>query len=116
MRANSPSWAGTCHNDVEYLVEYAEMAQLPMTEKQSIAKYYRIYNNTRKLNSAITELNQRPRVEQTWINIKVHFRIFQKELHKSSILSITESYIVTNNSNIVQQVVEGVQSVLILSN
>ena len=104
------------YNDAEYLVDYAEIAHLSMTEKQRIAKSYRIYNNTRKFDYAITECNQRPLVEKTWINIKVHFCIVHKELRESSILSITKSDIVSNNSNIFQQVVEGVKSILIPPN
>ena len=65
----------TVYNSVEYLVEYAEMAQLPITKKHSIAKYYGIFNNTRKFDRSVTEWNQGPHVEQTWVNLKFHFHV-----------------------------------------
>ena len=50
--------------------------------------------------------------QQTWINLKLHFQIVQKELRKSYRLSITDLEIFDINVNLVQQVVEWVQSAL----
>ena len=68
----------TLYNWVECFVEYTEMAQLPVNEKDIIEKSYGTFNNTQKNDRAITKCNQRPRSEQTWVNLKWHFRIAKK--------------------------------------
>ena len=99
-------------NIIEDLVDYAEMANAPYSENQTIAMAYSKFNKTGLLSNAITEWNRKPSVQKTWITLKTHFRQARKELKETSGHTIGSSQL-HETANLVQQVVDGVQLALL---
>jgi hypothetical protein len=94
-------------NAVEDYVDYADMGDQPMTQKQTIAKAYTILNKTRCFKTAITEWNRRPDLQKTWITFKDHFRQAHMEFRETMDVALEDSESERNNANLVQQVVNG---------
>ena len=65
-------------NTIEDLVDYAEMANTPFSQSQTIAKAYSKFNKTGLLIIAINEWNRKPSIDKTWIGLKTHFRKARK--------------------------------------
>jgi hypothetical protein len=99
-------------NSVMDFVDYAELAEQPVTQKQTVAKAYTILNKTGRFKTAITEWNRKQEVNKTWINFKTHFRQAHQEFRETTDLSLEDSQLERNNANLVQQVVDGLQSAL----
>jgi hypothetical protein len=102
----------TIFNAVEDFSDYAELAQQPITVHQTIAKAYLLLNKTGRFKQAITEWNRKPAIEKTWPNFKTHFRQAHQEFRETTDISLEESELARNNANLVQQVVDGLQSAL----
>jgi hypothetical protein len=101
-------------NAVEDFVDYADMGDQPMTQKQTIAKAYTILNKTRCFKTAITEWNRHPELQKTWITFKDHFRQAHMEFRETTDVTLEDSELERNNVNMVQQVVDSLQSALAL--
>jgi hypothetical protein len=99
-------------NAVEDFVEFASLAQQPITQRQTVAKAYLVLNKTGRFKQAITEWNRKTDVQQTWIHFKEHFRQAHKEFRETTDITLEESELQRNNANLVQQVVDGLQSVM----
>jgi type II secretory pathway component PulJ len=97
-------------NAVEDFIDFADLAQQPATERQTIAKAYTIINKTRRFKTAITEWNRRPPIQQSWIAFKDHFRQAHQELRETTDVTLEDSELQRNNANLVQQVVDGMQN------
>jgi hypothetical protein len=97
-------------NAVEDFVDFAELASQPISQSQTVAKAYTILNKTRSFKMAITEWNRKTDLEKTWIAFKAHFRQAPQELRETSDVTVEDSDIQRNNANLVQQVVEGLQT------
>jgi hypothetical protein len=97
---------------VEAFSDYAELAQQPITAHQNIAKAYLLLNKTGRFRQAITEWNRKPAIENTWPNFKMHFRQAHPEFRETTDITLEESELARNNANLVQQVVDGLQSAL----
>jgi hypothetical protein len=102
----------TIFNAVEDFSDYAELAQQPITVHQTIAKAYLLLNKTGRFKQAITEWNRKPALDKTWPNFKTHFRQAHQEFRETTDISLEESELARNNANLVQQVVDGLQSAL----
>jgi hypothetical protein len=100
-------------NAVEDYVNFAELGQQPLTQRQTIAKAYVILNKTRRFKNDITEWNRQPENQKTWINFKTHFRRAHQEFRETTDLTLEDSDLQRNNANLVQQVVDGLQQVMI---
>jgi hypothetical protein len=100
-------------NAVEDYVDYAELGQQPITQRQTIAKAYVILNKTRRFKNDITEWNRKPEIQKTWINFKTHFRRAHQEFRETTDITLEESDLQRNNANLVQQVVDGLQQAMI---
>jgi hypothetical protein len=99
-------------NTVEDFVDYAELAEQPVTQRQTIARAYTILNKTRRFKQAITEWNRLTDLQKTWIAFKTHFRQAHQELRETTDVTLEDSALEANNANLVQQVVEGLQTAL----
>jgi hypothetical protein len=99
-------------NAVEDFVEFADLAQQPVSQRQTIAKAYTILNKTRRFKMAITEWNRRTDIQKTWIAFKDHFRQAHQEFRETTDVTLEDSELERNNANLVQQVVDGLQNVL----
>jgi hypothetical protein len=102
----------TIFNAVEDLMEYAELANQPYTQRQAVAKAYTIINKTGRFKEAIKAWNRRTALTQTWIAFKDDFRIAHREYRETTNLALEASELEQHNANLVQQVVDGVQSTL----
>jgi hypothetical protein len=100
-------------NAVEDYVDFAELGQQPLTQRQTIAKAYVILNKTRRFKNDITEWNRQPENQKTWINFKTHFRRAHQEFRETTDLTLEDSDLQRNNANLVQQVVDGLQQAMI---
>jgi hypothetical protein len=100
-------------NAVEDYVDFAELGQQPLTQRQTIAKAYVILNKTRRFKNDITEWNRKPEIQKTWINFKTHFRRTHQEFRETTDITLEESEPQRNNANLVQQVVDGLQQAMI---
>ena len=99
-------------NTVEDLVDYADMANTPYSQGQIIGMAYSKFNKTGLLSIAVNEWNRKPNIQKTWIAFKEHFRQARKELKETSGSTIGSSRL-NETANLVQQVVDGVQQVLL---
>jgi hypothetical protein len=100
-------------NAVEDFVDFAELGHQPLTTRQTIAKAYLILNKTRRFKTDITDWNRKPEIEKTWTNFKTHFRRAHQEFRETTDITLEESDLQRNNANLVQQVVEGLQNVMV---
>jgi hypothetical protein len=91
-------------------VDFAELGQQPLTAQQTIAKAYEILNKTRRLKTDITDWNRKPEIDKTWTNFKTHFRRAHQEFRETTDITLEKSDLERNNANLVQQVVEGLQT------
>ena len=98
-------------NAVEEFVDFADLAQQPVTQRQTVAKAYTILNKTRRFKTPITEWNRLPSAQQTWLEFKIHFRRAHQELRETTDITLEESELQRNNANLVQQVVDGMQTI-----
>jgi Sec-independent protein translocase protein TatA len=96
-------------NAVEDYVDFAELGQQPLTQRQTIAKAYVILNKTRRFRNDITEWNRLPENGKKWVNFKDHFRRAHQEFRETTDVTLEESELQRNNANLVQQVVDGIQ-------
>ncbi len=100
-------------NTVEDLADYADMSTTgAYTQTQIIGKAYSKFNKSGLLSQAIIEWNRKPALQKTWIAFKTHFRKARQELKESSGDTIANSRL-TEQANLVQQVVDGVQQALL---
>ena len=99
-------------NAVEDYVDFAELGQQPLTDRQVIAKAYVILNKTRRFKNDIVEWNRRTDDAKTWINFKDHFRRAHQEFRETTDVTLEESELERNNANLVQQVVDGIQQAI----
>ena len=99
-------------NAVEDYVDFAELGQQPLTQRQTISKAYVILNKSRRFKTDITDWNRLPEVQKTWPNFKAHFRRAHQEFRETTDVTLEESDLQRNNANLVQQVVEGLQQVM----
>jgi hypothetical protein len=98
---------------VEDFVDFAKLAEQPMTQRQTVARAYTtILNKTRRFKTTITEWNRLPELQKTWIAFKTHFRQAHQEFRETTDVTLEDSELVSNNSYLVQQVVDGLQNVL----
>jgi hypothetical protein len=102
----------TIFNAVEDFSDYVKLAQQPITTHQTISKGCLLLNTTGRFKQAITEWNRKPAIEETWPNFKTHFRQARQEFRETTDISLEESELARNNANLVQQVVDGLQSAL----
>jgi hypothetical protein len=100
-------------NAVEDFVDFAKLGQQPLTARQTIAKAYVILNKTRRFKTDITDWNRKPELDKTWTNFKTHFRRAHQEFRETTDITLEESDLQRNNANLVQQVVEGLQNVMV---
>ena len=70
-------------NNIEYLIEYWEMANFPYSHPQAISKAYNILDKNGNFRESIKSCNHLPSIQKTWIAFKTPF----KEAH----LEITET-------------------------
>jgi hypothetical protein len=102
----------TIFNAVEDLMEYAELANQPYTQRQAVAKAYTIINKTGRFKEAIKAWNRRTPLQQTWIAFKDEFRVAHREYRETTNLALEASELEQHNANLVQQLVDGVQNTL----
>jgi hypothetical protein len=102
-------------NAVDDLVEFADLAGQPMSQRQTISRAYVILHKTNQFDRAITEWNRKLPVEKTWINFKTHFRTAHRELRESAPTTLAASELHEHNAALVKQVVEGVRDTLMPS-
>jgi hypothetical protein len=100
------------YNAVEDFVDYAALSGQPVSQLQTISKAYIILNKTGRFKQPITEWNRLPTVQKTWINFKDHFRQAHQEFRETTDVTLEESELERNNANLVQQVVDGLSTVL----
>lgn len=106
----------TIFNAMEDLMEYAKLANQPYTQRQAVAKAYTIINKTGRFKEAIKAWNRRAPLTQTWIAFKDDFRIAHREYRETTNLALEASELEQHNANLVQQLVDGVQSTLSAEN
>ena len=70
----------TVFNQVEYLLEYGELAISPYTQIQTTTIAYTIITRTSKLQDESKIWNRMNPIQQNWINFKTQFRIAHHEL------------------------------------
>jgi hypothetical protein len=100
-------------NAVEDYIDFAELDQQPLTQRQTIAKAHVILNKTRGFKNDITEWNRKPAIQKTWIHFKDRFRRAHQEFRETTDITLEESDLQRNNVNLVQQVVDGLQQAMI---
>ena len=83
----------------------------PYSAQQIINLAYILLNNTGKFTTGIREWNCITQAQRTWDAFQMHFSQAHWELCESGELEVRETPF--NTANIVQEVIEGVQQVLL---
>jgi hypothetical protein len=96
-------------NAVEDYADFAELANQPMTQNQTIAKAYVTINKTGRFKQGIIDWNKKAEAIKTWVNFKVHFQQAHQDFRETTDVTLEESELQRNNANLVQQVVDGMQ-------
>ena len=99
-------------NAVEDYVDFADLANQPLTTSQTIAKAYVILNKTRRFKNDITAWNRRSEDEKTWEGFKTHFRRAHQDFRETTDVTLEDSELQRSNANLVQQVVNGMQQAM----
>ena len=76
---------------VDELVQYADAANSPYTQAQIINLAYIIVNRTGHFRRWILSWNERPQVQKTWTNFKMHFRDAHHQLRETTLLQQQQS-------------------------
>ena len=69
---------------IDDLMTFAEAAQTPYTQPQSINLAYRILNRTGLFQRWIIIWNEKPQVQKTWTNFKLHLREAHQQLKETT--------------------------------
>ena len=69
-------------NPIEKLKKFAAKANLPYTDQQLVDFGLQLIRNTRDFEQGLQRWNEKPPVDQTWDNLKTHFRDEQEKLKK----------------------------------
>ena len=88
---------------VDDLVNFSEAAQTPYTQAQCINLAYLIINRTGYFQRWIIDWNEKPQVQKTWTNFKIHFRQAHQELKETTNLQVKHS---SYHANAVQEVLQ----------
>ena len=91
-------------NSIVSLSDLADAAGIPYSQQQQITIAYNILNRCGRFVSDIKEWKRKPPLEQTWINLKAHFRRAHDELRETS----NDTLQAMQHANIAQQVIEGI--------
>ena len=59
--------------NIEYPLEYGDMANFPYSHPQAISKAYNILNKTGKFRESINSCNRLPPIQKMWIVFKTNF-------------------------------------------
>lgn len=102
----------TLFNKLEDFNDLANIGGQPVSETQLVSKAYIIVLKTRKFNEATKEWNRLPPAQKTWTIFKTHFRQAHQELLELSGGTIADDF---NSANLIQQIVDGVNSRLVES-
>ena len=97
-------------NKVEDLSDLSVAARADFTEQQLINIAYVIMNSTGKYQPYIREWSRLPNDQKIWPHFKTHFRQTHQELKEAGDLQVRD--IQFNSANLVQDVIEAVQSAL----
>ena len=88
---------------IDDLMTFAEAAQTPYTQPQSINLAYRILNRTGLFQRWIIIWNEKPQVQKTWTNFKLHFREAHQQLKETTNLQAQNS---PYHANALREIVE----------
>jgi len=97
-------------NKLEDLSDLSAAARANFSEQQLINIAYVILNNTGKYQQYFREWTRFQPDQKTWANFKTHFRQAHQELKEAGDLQLRDTQF--NSANLVQEVIDGVQSVL----
>ena len=99
-------------NAIEDLIDFAELANDPITPNQAINKAYLLLIKTNRFKEATREWNRRPVAERGWPQLKIFFRQAHQELRETTDLTIEQAQLQQQQANLVEQVVAGIQDAL----
>ena len=99
----------TLVTEIDNLADIAEIAGSTITDFQCLDIGYIVLQGCKQYKTGLKEWNERPVVDRTWNNFKIHFCNVQIALCKTGELTIDEGL---NPSEIVNMVSEGVRVVL----
>ena len=88
---------------IDDLITFAEAAQTPYTQLQSINLVYRILNRTGLFQRWIILWNEKPHVQKTRTNFKLHFREAHQQLKETTNLQAQNS---PCHANALREIVE----------
>lgn len=70
----------TIWNPLEKLKKFAKFAELPYSDEQIIDFALQLIRNTRDFEQGLIDWNKKPKADQTWSNLKQHFKEAQQAL------------------------------------
>ena len=88
---------------------FSEATQTPFSQPQCINLAYRILNCTGLFQRWIIDWNNRPQVQKTWKNFKVHFRTVHQQLKETTNLQVRDS---SYHANAIKEVIQELRSEL----
>ena len=94
---------------IDEIVNYSEAAQTPYIQAQCINLGYLILNRTGHFQRWIIDWHNRPQVQKTWTNFKIHFREAHQQLKETTSLQAQNS---TYHANAVKEILHELRSEL----
>ena len=92
---------------IEKFTNLAEAARSPLNQKQSIDFAYNAFRRSGIFTKFLIDWDEKPFLNQTWIQFKIDFRSAVKKLKKAGTLQTNAMH-----ANLVQDIVSGVQEAL----
>ena len=99
-------------NAIDDLADYAELAHIPLTQRQTVNKAYVLLLKTGQFKEPIREWNRKPPNEQNWPTFKTFFRQAYQELRETTDLTLEAAQLQQQQANIIEQVVAGIQDAM----
>lgn len=99
-------------NAIDDLCDFAELAQIPLTQVQTVNKGYSILLCSGHFREALKEWKRRAPRNQNWTDFKVFFCRAHQEPRETTDLTVEEAQRQQHQANLIEQVVAGVQEVL----
>ena len=99
--------------EIDELAEVADAIGDPLTDVQQTKIGYVVLQNTKRFSSGLKKWDEKQLADKTWTNFKTHFRLVQKNMRRTGVLSVNEAMNHDDMINAVSQnVLDNMQAIL----
>ena len=99
--------------DIDDLAEIADAIGDPLTDVQQTKIGYVVLQNTKRFSGGLKKWDEKQLADKTWGNFKTHFRLVQKNMRRTGVLSVNKAMNQDDMINMVSQnVLDNIHSLL----